>query len=217
MASELVDQNIAASSSAAPDSSSVAGLEYARRVYDRVIDWYKVAEAKGQLLLTANGAFAAILIGTVSGNLDGVRYVTRSFGIETWLVATAAFIAYCGATGFAAASLLSRHQHNIDSDFRRLAINPSDPDTYRGEAVWYFGHIASLRFDAAVELLRKAGDRLELETLTYNVVGLSHVVLRKHRLQHRLGIGRDLRRRDRRHRLKHLSPRSDLIITFVAA
>jgi hypothetical protein len=29
-------------------------------MYDRVIDWYKVAETKAQFLLTVNGAFVTI-------------------------------------------------------------------------------------------------------------------------------------------------------------
>jgi hypothetical protein len=158
------------------------GLDYARRVYDRVADWYKVAETKAQLLLTANGAFAAIFFGLASANGGKPQTSSRIVGVETWCFLAVAVLAFSGAVGLAAAALLSRHQHNIDTDFARLGVRPDDPTTYKREAVWYFGHIASMEYEPTVNLLRTADQHLEFETLTYNVVGLSHVVLRKHRL-----------------------------------
>ncbi|REG01309.1 hypothetical protein DFJ67_7390 [Asanoa ferruginea] len=158
------------------------GLDYARRVYDMVIDWYKTAEKKAQLLLTANGAFATILFGIVSSNPTGLHQFGVNAGAETWFFVTVAVIAFCGAVGYASAGLLSRHRHNIRLDFARLDVHPQEPKTYKREAVWYFGHIASLQFGPTVDLLRTANPRMEFDSLTYNVVGLSRVVLRKHRL-----------------------------------
>jgi hypothetical protein len=157
-------------------------IEFARRVYDIGIDWYKTVERKAQLLLTANGAFAAILLGVASSNVGELRHFGRVARVETWCFMALTAALFCAAIGFAAASLLSRHQHNIASDFARLGIDRRDPATYREEAAWYFGHLASLEFAAAVELLRRADQRMEFTVLTYNVAGLSHVVLRKHRL-----------------------------------
>jgi hypothetical protein len=159
-----------------------AGLDYARRVYAQAIDWYKVAEKKAQYLLTANGAFAAIFFGLASGNVGNIGRFGRVAGDETWCALAVAVIAFCGAVGSAAAALLSRHRHNIATDFARLGVDRNEPATYKPEAVWYFGHIASLQFGPAVDLLRTASPQLEFATLTYNLVGLSRVVHRKHRL-----------------------------------
>jgi hypothetical protein len=49
-------------------------------------------------------------------------------------------------------------------------------------SAWYFGHLASLEFLPAVTFLRRVDQRMEFDALTYNVIGLWHVVLRKHRL-----------------------------------
>jgi pycsar effector protein len=167
---------------ATPQDPQVKGLDYARRVYEMVIDWYKTAEKKAQLLLTANGAFATILFGIVSSNPSGLQQFGVNSGAETWFFVTVAVTAFCGAVGFASAGLLSRHRHNIQLDFTRLDVRPEEPKTYKREAVWYFGHIASLQFGPTVDLLRTADPRMEFDSLTYNVVGLSRVVLRKHRL-----------------------------------
>jgi hypothetical protein len=158
-----------------------AGLDYARRVYAQALDWYKVAEHKAQSLLTANGAFAAIFFGLASGNAGNIGRFGYVAGVETWCALVVAVTAFCGAVGSAAAALLSRHRHNITTDFARLGVDRSEPASYKPEAVWYFGHIASLQYEPAVALLRTASPQLELATLTYNVVGLSRVVHRKHR------------------------------------
>lgn len=101
------------------------GVEYARRVYDRAIDWYKVAEAKAQVLLTVNGAFVTIVFGLLSGNLMELAGFSSSSGIETWILLSIAVSTLMGAIGSAAACLLSRHQHNIRTDLARLGVDPT--------------------------------------------------------------------------------------------
>lgn len=162
-----------------------AGVEYVRRAYDRAIDWYKVAESKSHILLTVNGAFITILFGVLSGTIADVPDLSMNSGIETWLFLGITVIAVTGAISAAATCLLSRHNHNIKSDFARLGVDPDVPGTYGPEALWYFGHLASLKFDAAVVMLRTADAKFEFDALTYNLVGLARVVLRKHKLINR--------------------------------
>ncbi len=116
-------------------SSAPPNVEYARRMYDRAIDWYKIAESKAQLILTVNGAFVTITFGLVSGSVP---------------------------------------EHGRSRS--------DDEATYRPEGLWYFGHLATLRWQWVVDKLRAADDHFELTTLTYNVHGLAKIVLRKHRL-----------------------------------
>jgi hypothetical protein len=54
-----------------------AGVEYARRMYDRVIDWYKVAESKAQLILTVNGVFVSVAFGVSAGASPSVSVSRR--------------------------------------------------------------------------------------------------------------------------------------------
>ena len=48
--------------------------------------------------------------------------------------------------------------------------------------MWYFGHIAELRWQAVQSALHNADAELEVSILAYNVHGLAKTVLRKHRL-----------------------------------
>jgi hypothetical protein len=162
-----------------------ARTEYARRVYDRVMDWYKVAETKAQLILTVNGVFITIGFGIVSAKPDGVSVPTRTVGPETWGFLALAVSALAGAIGAAAACLLSRHRHNIKIDFKRLGIDPDERDELVAlpvETLWYFGHLASLPFRRVVNSFDQIDEDDEFKILAFHVVGLSRVVLRKHRL-----------------------------------
>jgi len=160
--------------------SQTASVEYARRMYDRVIDWYKVAESKAQLILTVNGVFVSIAFGLASAGAGTGNRSPRP-GAETWTFLTIGALALCASIACAAVCLQSRHQFNARNDFSELGVNPDDPETYRPEALWYFGHIAHLPWRFAVAKLRTADEEFELNALTYNVYGLAKVVLRKHR------------------------------------
>ncbi len=163
-------------------SASPANVEYARRMYDRAIDWYKVAETKAQLLLTVNGAFVTVAFGLLSGSIEELRISLDAAGAFTWLFLTLAVASLSGSIAVAAATLLSQHRRHIREDFAQLAIDPQDRSTYRPESMWYFGHIAQLQWQGVQQVLRDADDDLEVKVLTYNIHGLAKAVLRKHRL-----------------------------------
>jgi hypothetical protein len=149
-------------------------------MYDRAIDWYKVVESKAQLILTVNGAFVTITFGLLSTRLGELK--RTMVGPETWVFMGVALLALCGSIGYATACLQSRHEGNIRTDFAQLEVRPDDKESYRPEAMWYFGHVASLRWEWVTERLLAADESFELAALTYNVHGLAKVVLRKHRL-----------------------------------
>ncbi|MFI5916679.1 hypothetical protein [Dactylosporangium sp. NPDC051541] len=115
----------------------------------------------------------------------GVGVRTEDLGPETWAFLAAAVSALAGAVTAAAACLLSRHRHNIKADFKRLHVDYEDStsqELYPVEALWYFGHLGSLPFRRAVASFEQITEADEYKILTFHVVGLSQVVLRKHRL-----------------------------------
>lgn len=148
-------------------------------MYDRVIDWYKVAESKAQLILTVNGVFVSIAFG-LSTSVDAGGRSSKP-GPETWVFLGTGALALCASIICAAVCLQSRHRSNLRADFVELGLNPDDPSTYGAEALWYFGHIAQLPQRHVVAKLRAADQHFEVNALTYNVHGLARVVLRKHR------------------------------------
>ncbi|MET9785556.1 Pycsar system effector family protein [Streptomyces canus] len=145
------------------------------------MDWYKVAEAKAQLILTVNGVLVTLAFGTAAGHVDDGRDLGRVTGVETWCFFIAVVAALLGAVVCAAACMWSRHGTNYKGTFARLDVNPEDPASYRPEVLWYFGDLAHLEMEAAVTLIGRADRTFEITALSYNVVHLSGIVLRKHR------------------------------------
>jgi hypothetical protein len=44
-------------------------LEYSRRLYDNIVDWYKSAELKAQVVLSLAGVFTSFLIASIFANI----------------------------------------------------------------------------------------------------------------------------------------------------
>ncbi len=157
-----------------------ANVEYLRRVYASTRDWYTAAETKAQLLLAVNGAFVTVLFGVLFGRSSDVHASTGKFGIDTWIFTAISVAALVSAIVCAALSLWSLHG-KADDEFARLGVKPADPDSYRAEVLWYFGHIARLQPEAVTKRLLKVDRNSEIEILSYHVIDLAHRVLRKHR------------------------------------
>jgi hypothetical protein len=159
---------------------SEANVEYLRRMYAGTRGWYTAAETKAQLLLAINGAFVTLLFGTLFSRPSDVQAVTVHFGVDTWAFIGMSVTALVGAIVCAALSLWSLHGRAV-KDLARLGVNPGDPDSYRAEALWYFGHVARLQPDAVTERLLKADWSFEAQALSYHAIDLARRVLRKHR------------------------------------
>ncbi len=163
-----------------PAEAVGAEVEYVRHVYASTREWYTVAETKAQLLLAVNGAFVTILFSVLFGKNGDVRSGASRFGPETWIFLSVSVLALVSAIACAALCLWSLHG-NAEKEFAHLGVDPGNPSSYRAEVLWYFGHLARLQPDAAVETLRRAGRQFEMQALSYNVVELASKVLRKHR------------------------------------
>ena len=166
------------------DSAMPQGpLIYSRSVYTSLMDWYKVADAKGQLLLTLNGVYITALSSIViisPQSLDDRKANVPSVG---WFffagAAAAAVISILSAT-----CCLQSRLSNADLD-RVLDIsiepNSTGPDRYRPAVTFWFGTIARLDPSVGLKMLRNADEAFELAALTEEIFLLAPNVLAKHR------------------------------------
>lgn len=157
-----------------------ANVEYLRRMYASTRGWYTAAETKAQLLLAVNGALVTLLFSVLFSRPSDVEAVTAHFGVDTWAFIGMSVTALVSAIVCATLSLWSLHGRAA-KDLARLGVNPGDPDSYRAEALWYFGHVARLQPDAVTERLLKADWSFEARALSYHAIDLARRVLRKHR------------------------------------
>jgi hypothetical protein len=174
--------NADAQAEVAEDPPAEGAVQYTRNAYDTALGWFRVAEAKAQLLLTVNGILISVLFSTLFGKITEIRAFVDTFGVETWLFLFITVAALSGAVACSARSLWSRHKRRVREDFTRLRVDPAVPASYRPEVLWYFAELAHLHVEAAAERLRHCGTEAEVRALAYNTVMLSRNVLRKHRL-----------------------------------
>jgi hypothetical protein len=164
------------------EPSPTDGLDYVRNLYDVEVGWFRVAETKAQVILTVNGIFVSVLFGATLGKITNVRSLAALFGPETWVLLLISMGALTGAIGCAARSLWSWHRRRASEDFKRLEMDPAVPDSFRPEALWYFGGLAQLPVETAAKCLRQCGKEAEVAALSYNAVILSRSLVRKYRL-----------------------------------
>ncbi len=125
----------------APDGDDA--MQYAQDLYVNVVDWYKVAELKAQIVLTLNGLFTTFLIGTIVTKRSDAQEVLEPFGVETWIalglmVATLASSILC-----ALMCLVTRVMPHSEIIERHLDdIEKGRP--YPAEMMWFFQTISRL-------------------------------------------------------------------------
>lgn len=166
--------------SQSPVLAVAPGPGYVRYLYDSTRRWYATAENKAQLLLTVNGAFVTIVFGTLFGRTNELHADAARFSIGTWLLLGVSVVALASAIACAGLCLWSMHGR-AGKELVLLGVDPDNPDTYKAEALWYFGHLARLQAPAAVNAIRKADQSFEIDALSYNAVDLARKVYRKHR------------------------------------
>jgi hypothetical protein len=159
-------------------------LEYARRLYANVLDWYKLADTKAQLLLTIDGAFITIVAGAIFGDPEATSDQVRRFGPETWVLLAVSALALLASVVCAALCLWSRTglgETSIRQYMRReLGVDPDRRASYPPGVAWWFGMIALLEPRHVAETLKGADAAFERDALIAQIVVLSRNVLRKH-------------------------------------
>ena len=160
-----------------------AALTYSQDVYRSLIDWYKVADAKGQLLLTLNGIYITVLSSIVIVSPRDLASRKTNLPLVTWLFLGGAALATVISILSAIGCLHSRLSNaNLDkSRDRFIEPNSPAPGHYRPAVTFWFGTIARLDRGIGLEMLRSADDTFELAAFTEEIFLLAPNVLAKHR------------------------------------
>jgi hypothetical protein len=163
-----------------------APLPYCRFVYSSLIDWYKVADTKGQLLLTLNGVFITLLSGIILLAPQDLLERKRDFGTWTWtLLATTSLATLISVL----CAIVCLHSQLSDANLKKLTKRFSEPQgsarDYRPVVTFWFGTLAQLDRKVSQELLESADGDFEVAALIDEIQLLAPNVLRKHRWTNR--------------------------------
>ena len=179
---EIAEQ---AASTVLPVSEGGAGpsLEYARRLFENVTDWYKNADNKAQILLGIDGAFLAFLTSSVFAKPEEVASLIKNFRLATWLLLGLMCLSLTGSIISAILCLRSRiySTSDISQRWKDLSIDLDKSDTYTPEVMWFFQLVAALNKDRFRERLQVVDRLFETKVLASQIFALSRNVVRKHR------------------------------------
>lgn len=159
-------------------------LDYSRRLYERVIDWYKNADSKAQIILTLNGAFVAFLTSSIFKNPDELLKLTNKFSGFTWLFLSLMCVCLVGSIVSALMCLWSRIAFSAERDEMILSEidNLKETGEYSPNLVLFFKTIAMLDAGKFQTQLTKIDTEFEIKALASQIYLLSKRVYAKHLL-----------------------------------
>jgi hypothetical protein len=152
------------------------------QIYANVLDWYKIADSKAQLILTLDGVFVTIVTGTVFAKPDELLARQRIFRWETWTLLSVAALAIVFSIICAVLCLHSQlRESQLNFLVKDYGVDRKNIKTYTPAVAWWFGMIASLESDIVIKYLRKADEAFERDAMAHQIVVLSDHSLKKHR------------------------------------
>ena len=161
--------------------SSEASCDYMRRMYDRIIAWYEVADRKAQLILTLNGVFVSFIVGSTLSKPEELRAVTTRFGPETWLLLGLMTLALVASISSALRCLIScALPATATKTAPDVAESKPDPATARKpeeQVPWFFQHVAALTPEEFVHRVARVDASVEADTLARNAIPLASRVV----------------------------------------
>ena len=164
------------------DAELSDALTYARRLYERVVDWYKNADAKAQIILTLDGAFLTFLTTSIFQSPDALTKITQRFNLGTWLCLLAMCLCLIGSIVSALMCLWSRIFFAATRD--RVLILERDKlagvARYSPNVMLFFKTIAWLDHDKFQAELADVDQEFEIKALGSQSYLLSKRVYVKH-------------------------------------
>jgi hypothetical protein len=174
------EENKQASSSDLSDA-----VEYARRIFDSNLDWYKNADTKAEIMLTLDGIFLAFVTGSIFMKRGDLQEILANFTIWTWLFFGLMCLALAGSILCAIACLWSRISLTKRAKERYLKdrkIHVDKLETYLPEATLFFQKISWLDSKLYQSLILSVNKRFEIQALAADVHTLAGNVVKKHQL-----------------------------------
>lgn len=159
-------------------------LDYSRRLYERVIDWYKNADSKAQIILTLNGAFVAFLTSSIFKNPDELLKLINKFSTFTWLFLSLMCVCLVGSIVCALMCLWSRIAFAAERDEMILSEIDKLKETgeYSPNLMLFFKTIGMLDPEKFQTQLTKIDTEFEIKALASQIYLLSKRVYAKHLL-----------------------------------
>lgn len=157
-------------------------LDYARRLFERIIDWYKTADSKAQIILTLDGAFLTFLTTSVFKNPDELSRIIQRFNFFTWLFLALMCVCLIASIISALMCLWSRVWlfSKRDAVLVKEKTRLKDAEKYSPNVMLFFKTISWLDHDKFQSQLADVDEKFEIKALASQSYLLSKRVNAKH-------------------------------------
>lgn len=161
------------------DDNLEANTEYVRRLYKDVLDWYRSAEGKAQIVVTLNGVFVTFVITSLfqQKDLPINRLPWYTLGFLGLMTASLAISLY-----HAISCLWSRLERpsELAAFLDQATVDRSDYHTYKPSVCWFFQRIPELDKAQFEKRMRNLEPGFEVDALASQIYLLSKNVRAKH-------------------------------------
>jgi hypothetical protein len=158
-------------------------LAYANLVFANVVDWYKNADSKAQIILTLDGALVAFLTSSIFKEPDELWDITRNLTLPTWVLLMAMCSCLVGSIITALMCLWSRvflgikRDSGLGQERRRIREGSK---VYSPNVMFFFKTICWLDHDRFQEQLAATDASFHIRALGSQAYLLSKRVYLKH-------------------------------------
>ena len=154
-------------------------LEYVRRLYANVLDWYKNADLKANIILTIDGAFLTFVSTALFYQAGDIGRIPLYTLVLLGLMALTLFI----SLSCAIACIWSRIYRNreIDRMFKKREVDSKDYTTYIPSVSWFFQFISVLNKAEFEKKMRNLEPTFEIDAMASQIYYLSKNVREKHK------------------------------------
>ena len=166
------------------ESEQSDALAYSRLVFERVIDWYKNADSKAQIILTVDGVFLTFLTTSIFKNPDELSKITQRFTAYTWIFLMLMCVCLIGSIISALMCLWSRILLSSKRDrvLMREKKRLGEAERYSPSVMLFFKTISWLDHDKFQVELAGVNKEFEIKALASQSYLLSKRVYVKHLL-----------------------------------
>ena len=161
-------------------------VDYARRVFEIVTNWYNNADTKAQIILTLDGVFLTFLTSSLLESSDSVDKIILRFGLDTWSFLILMCLCLVGSIVSALLCLLSRifllpkRDSILRQERARIEAIESD-EGYSPNVMLFFQTISWLDHDKFQQQLGTVDKEFEIKALASQIYHLSKRVNTKHK------------------------------------
>lgn len=158
-------------------------VDYARRLFEIVTNWYNNADSKAQIILALDGAFLTFLTSSILESSDGISKIIGRFGLDTWLFLILMCLCLMGSIISALLCLLSRIflLPKRDSILKQERENIKTAEIYSPNVMLFFHTISWLDHDKFQKQLGTVDNEFEIKALASQIYHLSKRVSTKHK------------------------------------